>query len=98
MQEDLPQYSQRAGEVFVHGIAIKPGKPAILARIGNVPVIGIPGYPVSAYIVFEEFVTPLLMKMSHRENAQRCYRGAVNKKDSIISKASGVCEGKGRER
>lgn len=58
------------GEVFVHGIAIKPGKPAILARIGNVPVIGIPGYPVSAYIVFEEFVTPLLMRMSHRENAQ----------------------------
>lgn len=53
------------GEVFIHGVAIKPGKPAILARIGNIPVIGIPGYPVSAYIVFEEFAAPLIKRLSH---------------------------------
>ena len=53
------------GEVFVHGVAIKPGKPAILARIGNIPVIGIPGYPVSAYIVFEEFAAPIIKRLSH---------------------------------
>lgn len=53
------------GEVFVHGLSIKPGKPAILGKIGNVPVIGIPGYPVSAHIVFEEFVSPLLLKLGH---------------------------------
>ena len=58
------------GQVYVHGVAIKPGKPAILGKVGKVPVIGIPGYPVSAYLVFEEFVTPLLKKMSHKESGE----------------------------
>ena len=35
------------GEVLVHGVAIKPGKPVIIGRIGNKPVIGLPGYPLS---------------------------------------------------
>ncbi len=48
------------GEVFIHGVAIKPGKPVILAVVGGKPVIGLPGYPVSAYIDFENFVTPVL--------------------------------------
>lgn len=48
------------GEVLVHGVAIKPGKPVILAVIKNKPVIGLPGYPVSAYIGFETFVKPIL--------------------------------------
>jgi putative molybdopterin biosynthesis protein len=41
------------GEVYIHGVAIKPGKPVILGKIMNKPVIGIPGYPVSAYFVME---------------------------------------------
>jgi putative molybdopterin biosynthesis protein len=53
------------GKVFIHGLSIKPGKPAILGMIGDVPVIGVPGFPVSAHIVFEEFVTPLLLKLNH---------------------------------
>lgn len=53
------------GKVLIHGLSIKPGKPAILGMIGDVPVIGVPGFPVSAHIVFEEFVTPLLMKLNH---------------------------------
>ncbi|MCK8061130.1 MULTISPECIES: molybdopterin biosynthesis protein [unclassified Fusibacter] len=48
------------GEVWVHGIDIKPGKPAILGAINEVPVIGIPGYPVSAYMTFKHFVMPML--------------------------------------
>jgi len=52
------------GEVVVHGIAIKPGKPTILGIINEKPVIGIPGYPVSAYLVFESFVKPLIYKYS----------------------------------
>ena len=48
------------GEVLYHGIAIKPGKPAILGRTGNVPVLGVPGYPVSGIIVIEEFLKPLM--------------------------------------
>ena len=44
------------GEVVFHGLAIKPGKPAVLGNIGSVPVIGLPGYPVSAIVVMEEIV------------------------------------------
>lgn len=50
------------GQVLVHGIATKPGKPAILGIIGNKPVLGIPGYPVSAYFVFETFAKPLIRR------------------------------------
>jgi putative molybdopterin biosynthesis protein len=48
------------GEVLVHGIAIKPGKPAIIGRIDTKPVIGMPGYPLSALTVLRELVTPLV--------------------------------------
>ena len=48
------------GEVFVHGVAMKPGKPVILAKACGKPVIGIPGYPVSAYLTMENFVYPVL--------------------------------------
>lgn len=51
------------GEVVVHGIAIKPGKPTILALVEGKPVIGIPGYPVSAYIVFDAFAKPILRQL-----------------------------------
>lgn len=52
------------GEVLVHGVAIKPGKPVILAVAKDKPVIGLPGYPVSAYIGFENFVKPILTMFS----------------------------------
>jgi putative molybdopterin biosynthesis protein len=48
------------GEVLVHGIAIKPGKPAIIGRIDTKPVIGMPGYPLSALTVLRELVNPLV--------------------------------------
>ncbi|MBZ9606987.1 molybdopterin biosynthesis protein [Clostridium estertheticum] len=44
---------EELGEVYVHGIAIKPGKPVILGSIEGKPVIGIPGFPVSAYVVMD---------------------------------------------
>ncbi|NLJ79356.1 MAG: molybdopterin biosynthesis protein, partial [Tissierellia bacterium] len=53
---------EELGEVIVHGVAMKPGKPTILGIIEGKPVIGIPGYPVSAYIVFETFVRPLILE------------------------------------
>lgn len=48
--------TEELGEVVFHGLAIKPGKPAVLGNIGSVPVIGLPGYPVSAIVVMEEIV------------------------------------------
>jgi putative molybdopterin biosynthesis protein len=52
------------GQLLLHGVATKPGKPAILGIVNNKPVIGIPGYPVSAYFVFNFFVKPLVAFMT----------------------------------
>lgn len=49
------------GTVVVHGVSIKPGKPVILGIVKNKPVIGVPGYPVSAALTFSLFVKPLLL-------------------------------------
>jgi putative molybdopterin biosynthesis protein len=48
------------GEVMVHGVTMMPGKPTLLAAVGDKPVIGIPGYPVSAIVAFEELIAPAL--------------------------------------
>ena len=48
------------GQVLYHGIAMKPGKPAILGCRGNTPILGVPGYPVSGIIVIEELLRPLV--------------------------------------
>ncbi len=55
------------GNVCVHGIAIKPGKPAVLGKIGSVPVVGLPGYPVSAIVVMREIVRDLIAFLSHKK-------------------------------
>ena len=48
------------GEIHVHGVTIMPGKPVLIGSVGETPVFGIPGYPVSAIIAFEQFVQPLM--------------------------------------
>lgn len=48
------------GEVFTHGVATRPGKPVILGKIKDTIVVGVPGYPVSAYLSLEWFVRPLV--------------------------------------
>ncbi|WP_458413664.1 molybdopterin biosynthesis protein [Schinkia sp. CFF1] len=50
------------GEVLSHGVATRPGKPVVLGKINNTVVIGLPGYPVSAYLAMEWFVRPLICK------------------------------------
>jgi len=52
----------RLGEpgVLIHGVSVKPGKPTILAIAGNRPIFGLPGHPVSAMIIFDLFVRPLI--------------------------------------
>jgi len=48
------------GELLLHGIAMKPGKPTIFGVIDGKPVFGLPGHPVAAYMVAELFVRPLI--------------------------------------
>ncbi len=54
----------REGDVFVHGVTIMPGKPLLFGSVNNKPVFGIPGYPVSAIVAFEQFVKPLIHHMA----------------------------------
>ena len=57
------------GQVVVHGVAMKPGKPVILAMVKGKPVIGLPGYPVSAYLAFENFAVPVLRRLQGETGA-----------------------------
>jgi len=84
--EDFTSHIVRElGEVIIHGVAIKPGKPAILGKIGDKPIIGIPGYPVSAYFVFESFVKPLIYKILNIEPKKRQIVKAVLSKRLVSS-------------
>ncbi len=51
-----------AGELWAHGIDVMPGKPAVLGGVADKPVIGVPGYPVSAIVIAREILRPALEK------------------------------------
>lgn len=71
-REDLTVHViESLGEVLVHGVATRPGKPTILGIIQGKPVIGLPGYPVSAYLALDWFVKPLIYKYLHLPEPQR---------------------------
>jgi molybdopterin molybdotransferase len=52
------------GTIWCHGLAIKPGKPTLLAECEGVPVIGLPGNPLSALVVFRLIGTPLVWRLA----------------------------------
>jgi molybdopterin molybdotransferase len=54
--------------VLVHGIAVKPGKPTIIGKIGEKAVIGLPGHPASAYSIYHVFVNHLMNVMNGRNS------------------------------
>ena len=57
---------EELGDVLVHGVTIMPGKPVIIGDVSQKPVFGIPGYPVSAIIAFEQFVRPMICRLLGR--------------------------------
>ncbi len=61
------QVLSEVGEVIVHGVAIKPGKPVILALVGDTPVIGLPGYPVSAVLTMRIFLREMIASFLGQE-------------------------------
>ena len=65
------------GEVLYHGIAMKPGKPAILGAQGAKPILGVPGYPVSGIIVIEQLLKPLIDHWLKAPAAPEQYAKAV---------------------
>jgi molybdenum cofactor synthesis domain-containing protein len=80
----LPTVIEELGEIVVHGVDIKPGKPFLFALIKEKPVFGLPGNPTSALITFNLFVAPLLTKMAgvQREHEDRVPR-KMNAKTGI---------------
>jgi putative molybdopterin biosynthesis protein len=65
------------GQVVVHGVAVRPGHPVILGIVDGKPVVGVPGYPVSAVLTLDLFVKPLLARMLATALADRHRLAAV---------------------
>lgn len=61
------------GGVLYHGIAMKPGKPAILGYQKDKAIIGVPGYPVSGIIVIEQLLKPIIEYINHAHVQQNTY-------------------------
>ncbi len=62
---------EASGEVYAHGISMMPGKPTLLGRFKDKPIVGIPGYPVSAVMAYEELVKPILHQALHLTQPER---------------------------
>jgi putative molybdopterin biosynthesis protein len=73
------------GRVILHGIAIRPGKPAILGIVNQRSVLGIPGYPVSGIIVMEKICKPVIEYMTHTHRPARQKANAVLSRKIVSS-------------
>ncbi|NLV27948.1 MAG: molybdopterin molybdotransferase MoeA [Methanomicrobiales archaeon] len=76
------------GELLVHGIALSPGKPTIIGKVKDIPVIGLPGHPTSAYVVLKALVRDLIRVMTGEKSAPVSFSGILS---------SPVPSAKGRE-
>jgi len=70
--ENLPE-----AEILVHGVAIRPGKPTILADIGGKPLLGLPGHPASAAVVMHVLGQPLLQRLAGLAEDRSPWGGTV---------------------
>lgn len=69
------------GTILVHGIDIMPGKPAICSTVAGTPVLGLPGYPVSAAIVCQQVLRPLIARFLGRApEPPECVQAVVPRK------------------
>ncbi len=69
------------GTLLLHGAAIKPGKPVALGIVGGKPIVGLPGYPVSAMVVSERFIKPLIdLWYSRRSAGSETARAVLTKR------------------
>lgn len=64
VRDNLARVIERHGKVLIHGLAVKPGKPTIVADIDGKPVIGLPGNPVAAYFITRMLVKPILLNFN----------------------------------
>ena len=69
-------------EFIFHGISIAPGKPTIFAKACGKPILGLPGYPVSALVIFDLFGAPMIRRLGG-ENADALSRFAKTAKAKL---------------
>jgi molybdopterin molybdotransferase len=74
---------EQMGEVLIHGVAIKPGKPVLVGRVGRVPILGLPGFPTSCLFTGYLFAEPMVrvlagLPLNHRACAAVRMVTAVN--------------------
>ena len=62
---------ERTGTLAVHGVAVRPGHPVVLGVVDRTPVLGAPGYPVSASLTFDIFAAPLLAALEGATPTER---------------------------
>ncbi|HEY8910914.1 MAG TPA: molybdopterin biosynthesis protein [Desulfosporosinus sp.] len=74
------QMIEKHGTLYLHGVAIKPGKPVALGEVQGKPTIGIPGYPVSCYLTAHLFLEPWV------KNLQGLTKDTPLTLDAVISK------------
>ncbi len=60
------QVIEDQGELLLHGVAVKPGKPMLVGRLADSAYVGLPGYPVSALTIFRTFVAPAVRDAAGR--------------------------------
>ena len=75
--------------VLIHGVSVKPGKPTILAIADNRPIFGLPGHPISAMIIFNLFVRPLISRLQGGEYNNESKKNIEAEIDSNIASDPG---------
>ena len=76
----MPRCLEELGaEILFHGVAVKPGKPTLFARRGDTWIFGLPGNPVSTFVIFEVFVRPFLYRRMGIDWTPRTVRGTARR-------------------
>lgn len=69
-KDAMAQALQALGQVYVHGIAVKPGKPTLVGEVSGKPVFGLPGNPVACFFIFHAIVKGLMQSLLGTESDQ----------------------------
>lgn len=73
---------EELGEVYIHGISVQPGKPTIIGIINGKIVVGLPGNPVSALMIFNAFIKPAISKLAgfNTNTGKKIFKGKLAKR------------------
>ena len=68
------------GEVLVHGVAARPGKPFAFGTVEDTPIFMLSGYPAAAIVLFDIFVRPFIFRMQHIDYNHKFVKRISNRK------------------